>query len=76
MSKKIIELKKERNEAIKTAIELFYPQKYINQLKQAKTVAEINRILKTARLTMWGILYDKYEVAFVNGNDIDSRDEK
>lgn len=52
MSKTIIELRRERKEAIKTAIELFYPQKYINQLKQAKTAAEINRILKTARLTM------------------------
>lgn len=35
--------------AIKTAKELFYPKQTIDQLHTAKTIAEIERIMVTAR---------------------------
>ena len=43
------ELRAYRRGALKAAIELCYGDKVITQIKQAKTVGEISRIMTTAR---------------------------
>ena len=44
-------LKRCQNEAIEAADGLLYPEKVVDAIKKAKTVAEVSRIMSTARNT-------------------------
>ena len=42
-------LEKERKEVLKIATQLLYPEEVVEKLKQAKTINELGRIMKSAR---------------------------